>query len=539
MSSIVVSDLDFSWPDGTPVFEGLSFTVPEGRTGLVAPNGAGKSTLLRLIAGDLRPASGSVLLEGSLGYLPQTLPLRTDLTVAQVLGSAPVLAAIAAVEAGDVAEEHFGVIGNDWDIAERSEAHLTQLGLSGLAPERPLDSLSGGQILTLGLAAQLLRRPQVLLLDEPTNNLDRAARQRLYEVVSGWRGCLLVVSHDRELLERMDRIAELGDGELDLYGGPFSAYLQAVRAEQDSAERAVDSAEREIKRHKREQQQARERAARRASTGARHAVVAGLPKIVAGAMKRRAQESAGRADGVHAARAEAARTQLAQAQARLRDEPDLDLDLPDTAVPAGRTLFEGKGIQVVRGGRELFAPGGVALTIRGPERIALVGANGVGKSSLLRVINGELAAEADTITSYPGRIAYLSQRLDLLDENLSVLANLQRRAPGMSVTRRRHLLAKFAFGEEAVDRRLAELSGGERLRATLVCVLFADEVPTLLLLDEPTNNLDLVSVSQLTAALGAYRGALLIVSHDERLLSEIGVTRRLRLADGQLLADDG
>jgi len=209
---IVCSHLSFSWPDGTSLFEDLSFTVGGGRTGLVAPNGAGKSTLLKLIAGEYRPARGTVSVEGELGYLPQSLPLAGDLSVAEVLGVAPVIAAIDAVESGDVAEEHFTTIGDDWDIEERTRAQLDRLGLGHLSFDRPLRTLSGGQAVSLGLAGLLLKRPDVLLLDEPTNNLDLDARRRLYAVLEDWKGCLLLVSHDRELLDRMDRIAELDRG---------------------------------------------------------------------------------------------------------------------------------------------------------------------------------------------------------------------------------------------------------------------------------------------------------------------------------------
>ncbi|WP_153183096.1 ATP-binding cassette domain-containing protein, partial [Streptomyces sp. E5N91] len=211
-AAVRCSDLSFSWPDDTPVFRNLSFTVGVGRTGLVAPNGAGKSTLLKLIAGELRPTGGSVTVSGVLGHLPQALPLTGGLTVAEVLGVDAVIRAIDAVESGDVSEEHFATIGDDWDIEERTRAQLDRLGLGALDPARRLSTLSGGQIVSLGLAAQLLKRPDVLLLDEPTNNLDVAARGRLQDVLMDYTGCLLLVSHDRELLDRMERIAELDRG---------------------------------------------------------------------------------------------------------------------------------------------------------------------------------------------------------------------------------------------------------------------------------------------------------------------------------------
>ncbi|MFG2059467.1 ribosomal protection-like ABC-F family protein [Micromonospora sp. NPDC048930] len=531
---IVCTNLSFSWPDDTPVFRDLSFSVPPGRTGLVAPNGAGKTTLLRVIAGDLTPTGGGVTVEGVLGYLPQDLPFAGDLTVAQVLGIDAVLAALRAIEAGDAAEEHFTAVGDDWDVEERSRAELDRLGLGDVGLDRRLRTLSGGQVVSLGLAAQLLRRPDVLLLDEPTNNLDIDARHRLYAVLEGWSGCLLVVSHDRVLLDLMDRIAELDRGEVRLFGGNFTAYEEAARVAREAAERSVRSAEQDVKREKREMQQARERAERRASNAARNLGNAGLARIVAGGLKRSAQESAGRAQQAHANRVSEAQTRLDEASRTLRDDQVLTLDLPDTTVPAGRTVVAGERMQVYHGDRAVFAGDGADLTIRGPERIALTGPNGAGKSTMLRLLQGDLDPDAGQVHRADGRVAYLSQRLDLLDLDRTVAENFAAYAPDRPQAERMNLLARFLFRGARAHLPVGVLSGGERLRATLACVLYAQPAPHLLLLDEPTNNLDLVSVSQLESALTAYRGAFVVVSHDERFLTDIGVQRWLRLDDGHL-----
>ncbi|MEV0674118.1 ABC-F family ATP-binding cassette domain-containing protein [Mycobacterium sp. NPDC050441] len=534
--SIVFSHLSFSWPDDIELFSDLSFSIGPVRTGLVAPNGAGKSTLLKLIAGEYRPSSGSVTADGAVGYLPQSLPFTADLTVAAVLGISPVLDALAALAAGDASEEVFTTIGDDWDIEERSRAQLDRLGLDDLALDRRLGTLSGGEVVSLGLAAQLLKRPGVLLLDEPTNNLDSDARHRLYDALDSYTGCLLVVSHDRVLLDRMDQIAELYRGEMIFYGGNFTAYQETVGAAQAVAEGNIRNAEQQLKREKRQMQEARERAARRSSNAARNVKDAGLPKIVAGKLKRDAQESAARADDVHAKRVGDARNRLDEAERMLRDDKVIALELPDTVVPAGRTLFAGDGLQISRGGQKLFADNGIGLSIRGPERIALIGPNGAGKSTLLRIIDGALEPDSGTVQRVDGRIASLSQRLDLLAEDRTVAESLAAAAPSLSHTRRMHLLAQFLFRGDRIHLPVGALSGGERLRATLACVLYAEPAPQLLLLDEPTNNLDLVSVGQLESALDAYRGAFVVVSHDERFLEAIGIDRWLRLDGGELSA---
>ena len=218
-TAVSISSLDFAWPDGTPVFAGLDLLVGTGRSGLVGTNGAGKSTLLRLIAGELKPSRGHVSVVGELASLPQDLTLRAGEPVDEHLGVAGIRRAIRAIENGSVDPADYDTVGDAWDIEERSSVELARLGLPGSLLDRRLGELSGGEVTQLGLARLLLRRPDVLLLDEPTNNLDGPARQRLYDVVAGFAGTLIVVSHDQALLELMDRIGDLREGEVAWYGG--------------------------------------------------------------------------------------------------------------------------------------------------------------------------------------------------------------------------------------------------------------------------------------------------------------------------------
>ncbi|MFG2574844.1 ABC-F family ATP-binding cassette domain-containing protein [Streptomyces sp. NPDC048481] len=525
--SITCTSLDFAWPDGTPVFEGLDVAFGPGRTGLVGVNGSGKSTLLKLIAGELAPADGTVRVAGEIGHLPQNVTLDTSLRVDAALGIAARRAALHAIEAGDVSEEHFETVGDDWDVEERALATLGELGLGHVGLDRTVGEVSGGESVLLRLAALLLRRPDVLLLDEPTNNLDLYARRRLYAAVEAWPGVLVVVSHDRELLDLVDQIADLRSGEVTWYGGNFSAYEEALATEQDAAERMVRVAEADLRRQKRELADAQVKLARRRRYGQKMYEQKREPKIVMGARKRAAQESAGKHRIMHEEKLAEARERLDDAAEAVRDDDEIRVDLPHTAVPPGREVLTLMDLRLAYGAR---VRGGFDL--RGPERIALVGRNGAGKTTLLRTIAGELAPEAgEAHARVPLR--FLPQRLDVLDGELTVAENVARFAPGATNNRVRARLARFLFRGARADQKAATLSGGERFRATLAALMLAEPAPQLLMLDEPTNNLDMASVRQLTTALESYEGALIVASHDLPFLESVGITRWL-LLDGEL-----
>jgi ATPase subunit of ABC transporter with duplicated ATPase domains len=519
-SALNFSDVGLTWPDGDVVFDGLDLLVPTGRSGLVGVNGSGKSTLLRLAAGLLQPTRGSVQATGEVAYLPQDLTLDRDRRVDDLLGISTALRALRRLEAGSGDPADLEAVGDDWDVEDRATAELQRLGLPVDLPDRRLGELSGGEVVRLGLARLLLRRPDVLLLDEPTNNLDAAARGRLHEVLGTWPRTLLVVSHDRELLERMDRIGDLRAGTVRWYGGGFTAYAEQVRAEQTAAEQAVTAARSDVRRQQADRAEAERMLAQRKRQGERNAVTSNMGKSARHFYKNRSEKHAASYRKVHDDRLASARDRLDDAEARLRDDRTIRVDLPATEVPRGQVVLTTDAL-VLRTGAS------VDLELRGPERVAVVGPNGAGKTTLLETVAGTLPPASGSVHVHVP-VELLPQRLDLLDPAMTVTDNVLARAPGAEVNLVRARLARFLLRGAAADRLVGTLSGGELFRASLAALLLADPAPRLLMLDEPTNNLDLASYDALTSALGAYRGALLVVSHDARFLTEIGVERTYR-----------
>ena len=517
-SAITLRNLTFEWPDGTIALDSVNGTFSTGRTGLIGRNGAGKSTLLRLIAGELQPTSGHIDAGDEVGYLPQTLTLRRDTTIAELLGIKPILDAMKAIEYGDVAQRHFDAIGDDWDIESRADEALHQIGFSAADLDRRVAEVSGGEGMLIAITGLRIRRTPITLLDEPTNNLDRATRTKLAKFVDQWPGTLIVVSHDLELLEHMDSTAELYTGRLDTFGGPYSAWKELHEQEQAAAVQAARSAQQALKVEKNQRVEAETKLARRERTGKKTQKDGGIPKILAGTRASKAQASAGSLRSTLDDKVQAAQAAVDAADARLRDDEHIHLDLPDPDVPRGRRLAE-------------LEDEGRSIVIQGPERVALIGANGAGKSTLIE----QLIQRTDPVPGRPhGRlvtelVGFLPQRLDGLDDDASAIQNVQSVAPNTPAGTVRNQLARLLLRGDSVDRPVRTLSGGERFRVSLARLLLADPPAQLLIMDEPTNNLDITSVEQLAEALDEYRGALLIVSHDFAFLERIGVEIILEL----------
>ncbi len=512
-------------PDGRTLFENLSLAFGRERTGLVGRNGSGKTTLLRLIAGRAEPCEGAVARAGSVAWLAQHVEIGAGEPAASTLGVGAARAVVARVLAGRGSEEDLA--GADWTLESRTAAALAKVGLAGLDLDRPVTSLSGGEQTRLRLAALLLDPPDLLLLDEPTNHMDAEGRARVAEVLGRWPGGVVVASHDRVLLREMDRIVELSSLGAATYGGGYDLYAERKAAERAAAERSLETAERDLDRAARYNQRALDRKSRRDRAGRAFAMKASEPKILLGAMKEWAENSGGREDRLAERRASAAAAELAEARERVERVRALDVPLPPTRLPAGRIVLAMEAATwEAPDGRRIVGP--LSLRLAGPERVAVAGLNGAGKSTLLKLIAGALEPTEGRVDR-PVASALLDQGAALLRPAETLLEGYRRLNPETTPNEAHAALARFLFRNAAAQRTVASLSGGERLRAALACVMSGVRPPQLLILDEPTNHLDLDSIAAVEAALRAWDGALVVVSHDPEFLEAVGVDRRLEL----------
>ena len=536
-AAITVSELDFRLGDDTEIFSGLTATVPADLVGLVGDNGIGKSTFARILAGSLRASAGTVTGTDGAVYIDQLLPHSTQ-RVDSALDIASVRRALRRALDGEATGSDFDLIGDDWDIEERALAALSELGLhlSASDLDRNLSSFSGGQATRIGLARAALVGDAWLILDEPSNNLDEDGRALLTTLLTERRGPTLVISHDRTLLTQMNSIIEMTD-RLRVYGGNFDDYEAMVAAEEEAKQQKVTDAKKSHEVEKRQRIELETKLARADRKAKRDKESKRRPKIVMNGLTNFAEKSAAKRRGDKAADEAAAWDELTAAKDALRRTSSVRLDLPDTQVHSTKRVLEISTAASAKSERP--------QTIVGPERIRLTGPNGAGKSTLLAAILAaadgrasdggaaddraadsggppvaELFGDLDITVAAP--TAHLDQQYRLPGE-LTVMEAVRSGNPQLDPHRVHEVLAAMGLRAGRTDQICRTLSGGERFRVALASGLLQDPAPQLLILDEPGNNLDLSSLEALVTALEGFGGAMVIVTHDDRLASELSV----------------
>ena len=522
-ASITLSHLSWSAPDGRLLFSNLDLSFGAERTGLVGRNGVGKTTLLKLISGEIRPLSGTISVNGSLGVLRQSVQVAPQETVADLFGATGALAILRLAEAGDATADELASA--DWMLEARIALALNRTGLD-VPAETPLAVLSGGQRTRAGLAALIFAEPDFLLLDEPTNNLDREGREAVIALIGSWQAGAIIVSHDRELLESVDAIVELTSLGATRYGGNWSHYRERRALALMAAQHDLADAEKRMAEVARSAQATVERQAHRDRAGRKMAAKGGIPRIMLGGMKERSETTS----GDNARLAERRRAQALEDATAAREKIEilqpLSVTLPPTGLPASKIVLKMDGVTSgYRPGDPIIRD--LSFDVTGPERIAVTGRNGSGKTTLLSLVTGDLKPWAGTIAVMTA-FSMLDQKVSLLDPSVSIRDNFRRINPQADENTCRAALARFMFRADAALQIVSTLSGGQLLRAGLACVL-GSAPPPLLILDEPTNHLDIDSIAAVEAGLRAYDGALLVVSHDKAFLESIGITRRLKL----------
>ncbi|MCV3773314.1 MULTISPECIES: ABC-F family ATP-binding cassette domain-containing protein [Enterobacter] len=516
--SFILHQVTCQFPTGDTLFGPLNLTLEPTLCALVGRNGSGKTRLLRLLAGLDEPASGHIERFGSHAWVAQQHVISPQTTLAELLGYDAIFAARKRIDSGDYQPDDLDTLDGRWDVAERLSEAFINANLPPFDPEKPAAELSGGERVRALLCGAFTAEADFMLLDEPTNHLDRQGRAWFYDQLSRFQGGVLVASHDRELLELVPRILELSASGLRSYGGNYADYQTQRDAEQQAARAALEHAATERKRTRARMQKEHDDSQRRSAKTLRTVDTLNIASFERVKYKGAAKERIGSWKKQHSEQNEALNAAVSKARERVEEDNPVMFTLPGSQIP------DGKQVLVLE---DLVLPHVPVPPLNwrmdGPMRVALKGPNGCGKSTLLKTILGEIAPRSGTCRVSVS-CAYLDQHLSRLDLSQSVMTHLNLSHTPLEEGVLRTRLAQLQLGADKVTLPLAELSGGERLKAALACVLWRAEATQLLLLDEPTNHLDLASVQAIEAALAGFPGALLVVSHDEAFLRGLTLT---------------
>ena len=543
--SISIQQISYIHPDKEVLFSDLNFAISKGqKLGLVGNNGCGKSTLLQIIAGQLSPSSGVIVRPDDLYYIPQHFGQYDSLTIAQALQIERKQQALHAILAGDVSNENFTILNDDWNIEERSIAALDLWGLGQFTLSYPMNLLSGGEKTRVFLAGMDIHHPSVILMDEPTNHLDSSGRQRLYDWVEKYRSTLLVVSHDRTLLNLLPEICELKKHQINYYGGNYEFYKEQKTLMQEALQQRIEEKEKALRIARKVARETAERRDKQNVRGEKSNIRKGVPRIVLNALQGKSEKSTSKLTGVHQEKAEKLTNERNQLRGSLSPTAALKTDFNSSSLHTGKILVTAKeinfsyhsnsvnnDIQENSISKQQLWQAPVSFQLKSGDRLRIEGANGSGKTTLLKLITGQLQPQEGTLTRTDFSYVYLNQEYSIIDDRNSILEQAyafnSRNLPEHEI---KIILNRYLFPASEWDKSCRKLSGGEKMRLAFCCLMISNNTPDMFILDEPTNNLDIQSIEIITATIKNYAGTVIAISHDNYFIQEIGVEQCILLS---------
>lgn len=527
---LTLQNISYTHPNKDLLFSDINLTVKNHeKTALIGNNGVGKSTLLKIIADELQPTYGQISVETEPYYVPQIFGQFNHLNIAQVLRIEDKLNALKAILNGDTSEENFNLLNDDWTIEDRCTEALNYWQLNDFDLSQKMEMLSGGQKTKVFLAGISIHQPELVLLDEPSNHLDIASRQLLYDFVQTTKSVLIIVSHDRKLLNLLNSVCELSKHGIKVYGGNYDFYKGQKQIENNALNQDIQSKEKALRKAKEKERETLERQQKLDSRGKGKQEKSGIARIMMNTLRNNAENSTSKLKSVHAEKIGGLSQDLQELRSSLPDIDKMKFGFDNSALHKGKILFTATDIYFGYDNKPLWQDN-LNFQITSGERIALKGKNGSGKTTLINLILGNIEPQIGTIYRAENKSVYIDQDYSLLNNQLKVYEQAQQfNTSALQEHEIKIRLNRFLFTKDDWDKPCIALSGGERMSLLLCCLTINSKSPDIIILDEPTNNLDIQNVEILTTAINEYQGTLIVISHDETFLEQINIERTIEL----------
>lgn len=527
---LILQNISYTHPNKELLFDSISFTVNDNeKIALIGNNGTGKSTLLKIIAGELQPSKGQVKYNSKPYYIPQVFGQYNHFTIAQALQIEDKLNALKEILVGNVSETNLNLLNDDWSIEERCNTALKYWQLTDLDLSQKMETLSGGQKTKVFLAGISIHQPELVLLDEPSNHLDGVARQLFYDFIQSTSCALIIVSHDRKLLNILSTVLELSKRGISVYGGNYDFYAEQKQIEQNALNQDLHSKEKALRKAKEKERETLERQQKLDTRGKKKQEKAGVARIMINTLRNNAENSTSKIKGIHTEKIDGISKELQELRSALPDIDKMKFGFDTSQLHKGKILFDAKVINYSYNNEFLWKES-LNIQIRSGERIALKGANGSGKTTLIKLILGKLDPKRGTLYRAENKSVYIDQDYSLINNELKVYDQAQEfNSSSLQEHDIKMRLNRFLFSREDWDKPCTVLSGGEKMRLMLCCITIGNQSPDTIILDEPTNNLDIQNIEILTAAINEFKGTLIVISHDEYFLEKINIQRTILL----------